>query len=160
MEPGEPDCEPRRLDDKLADPPGVLIEYDWSERMELFEDSTPQKLPLKTILDKLRGLTRDAGDEQSFDAAYVIMFRGLSTVGAHTNVRILDWYLDDDSGRATFVRACPTATPPSSMKEANQMAALLLVAHLAQLVLDARGCPHPCADRIVNRFLAMTKQLG
>lgn len=146
---------PKRLEELLPDVPGVLIEYDWSERMHLFAESTPQKLPLKTMIDKLRVLTREAGDEQTFDAAYVYMFRGLSTVGAHTNLRVLDWYLDDADGRATFVRARQDARPPSSLQDANLLSVLLLVAHLSQLVLESRGCSHAAADQVMDRFNEM-----
>jgi len=147
-----PELQPRTLTDLVPPPPGVLIESDWSERMELFAAGTPKKLPLKTMIDKLRSLTRSAGDEQTFEAAYMIMFRGLSTVGAHTNIRVLDWYLRDRDGRASFVRVGPQAEPPSSLAEGNVLSALLLVAHLAQLVLGARGGDHPMADVVMNRF--------
>lgn len=123
--------------------------------MHLFEEGTPQKLLPKTIIDKLQSLTRYAGDEQTFDAAYVYMFRGLSAVGTHTNIRVLDWYLHDDNGHATFVRAKQKAEPPSSLEDANIHSALLLVSHLSQLVLEARGCPYPAAAEVVQHFLAV-----
>lgn len=150
-----PNETPKELQEPLPDPPGVFIDYDWSERVHLFEGSTRQKLPLKTIVDKLRVFTRDAGDEQTFEAAYVYMFRGLSTVGAHTNIPVLDWYLDDGNGHAIFVRALQEARPPSSLDHANLLSTLLLVAGLSQRVLDARGCSHPLADEVMHRFTSM-----
>lgn len=155
-----PDLPARELTDLMPAPPGVLIESDWSERLEQFAGTTPKKLPLKTMIDKLRLLTRSAGDEQTFEAAYTIMFRGLSTVGAHTNIRVLDWYLRDRDGRASFVRVGPQAEPPSSLAEGNVLSALLLVAHLAQLVLGARGCDHPVADEVMNRFHDKARAVG
>ena len=150
-----PDKPQKRPNELLPEPPGVLIEYDWAERMRLFEGSEPRKLPLKTMIDKLRVFTRDAGEEETFDAAYVIMFRGLSTVGAHTNIRVLDWYLDDCDGRATFVRARQKPEPPSSLEEGDLLSVLLLVAHLSQRVLEARGCPHRAADEVMERYMAV-----
>ena len=155
-----PDQPAKKLVELLPPPPGVLIDSDWSERAKYLDGSTPRKLPLKTMIDKLRTFTRRAGAEQTFEAAYAIMFRGLSTVGAHTNIRVLDWYLDDDDGRATFVRVGRQPSPPSSLEDANVLSALLLVAHLAQLVLESRGCDHAVADEVMNRFSATAEVAG
>jgi len=88
------------------------------------------------------------------------MFRGLSTVGAHTNIRVLDWYICDNEGRASFVRVGEDALPPSSLADGNVLSALLLVAHLAQLVLASRRCPHPIADEVMDRFHAAAQAAG
>jgi hypothetical protein len=93
------------------------------------------------------------GDEETFEASYVMLFQGLSTVGAHTNIQVLSYYLDDGSGRRAFARVRPHAQPPSSLEEADLLSAILLVAHLSQRVLGRRGCEHPVADRVYQRFV-------
>lgn len=156
-----PHNEPKPLLPTEPEPPGVVLDYsDWEKRLETFESRPPQALPLMTIIDKLRTLTRAAGDEETFEAAYVMMFRGLSTVGAHTNIPVLQYYVDDRSGQATFVRARPAAVPPSSLEEPNLQTALLLVSHLSDKVLSRRGCPHPAADRIYEHFATLHAATG
>lgn len=149
---GHPTESPRPIRDELPPPPGVPMELDWSAHLKIFDGRTPTPLSLKTMVDRLRTLTADAGDAQSFDAAYVYMYRGLSSVGAHVTPNVLEWYLAHREGGRYYVHVDTNAHPPSSLEATNLHGVLLLLCHLGQRVLGSRNVDTPVSTAAFERL--------
>ena len=128
-----PDRRPKPPTDLLPDPPGVEIGIgvepeEWPKHVP---NVSPRRLPLTMIVDRVRALTREAGQEETFDAGYHLAYRGLSQFGAHANLFVLNAYLDDRAGHGNFVHVTNHASVPSSFADPNLNMALLLTAGLA-----------------------------
>lgn len=146
-----PDMPAKELHDELPMPPGEAVDFDLTDRLaSTTTDSAP--LPYTEIVVELRRLTRERGREETFDDAYNLAYRGLSSLGAHANLFVLNSYLDDRDGNATFIRIREASVVPSSFSEPNQQMCVLLSAVLAQEVLEKRGGEAPVANEIIGRF--------
>lgn len=143
---------PKELHDQLPEPAGVLIGLDLSEGLRGIPARSPKPLPLISLVDRLRRLTREAGKEESFDAAYHLAYRGLSSLGAHANLFVLNSYLDDRGGQAILIRVRTDSVVSSSFGSPNLNMALLLTAQLSSLVLGARDCLCEVSDVVLQRF--------
>ena len=147
-----PDQSPKQLHEQIPEPAGVLIGLDLSEGLRRIPTRSPKPLPLMTLVDRLRRLTREAGKEESFDAAYHLAYRGLSSLGAHANLFVLNSYLDDRGGQAILIRLRSDSAVSSSFGSPNLNMALLLTAQLSSLVLGSRDCPCQISDAVLQRF--------
>jgi hypothetical protein len=134
-----PDATPKTQHDPLPEPPGVLVNWDDIAWLKDVPNEAPTPLALTEMIERLRKLTRAAGQEEIFEVSYHLAYRGLSNFGAHTNLFVLNAYLDNRDGQGNFLRVRNTATVPGSFVLPNLNTALLLLAGLAIAVLGDRG---------------------
>jgi hypothetical protein len=119
---------------------------DLSERIAAFGEYEARALPVSEIVDALTKLALEKGfGLESFRPLYLI-YRVLSTIGAHASLNILEAYLmPGESGR--FIRIAPQPTN-GSMIDSARITALHSTAFLARAVLGEQGTPTPVADEI------------
>jgi hypothetical protein len=115
-------------------------------------DAPASRLPLRTVMDRIRRLTKDRGEEEVFDLAYEMAYRGLSGLGAHANLFVLTSYLDNGHGRANFLKFRTEAEVGPSFSEPNRRMCLLLLSGLAVRVLGDRDEPCPVARKVLDVF--------
>jgi len=119
---------------------------DLSDRIAAFGDYEARSLPVSEIVDALTKLAPEkAFGRESFRPLYLI-YRVLSTIGAHASLNILEAYLNPGpSGR--FIRIAPLPANGSMIDNAR-ITALHGTAFLASAVLGEQGSPTPVADEI------------
>lgn len=121
---------------------------DLSDRIAAFGDYEARPLPVSEIVDALTKLAPEKGfGRESFRPLYLI-YRVLSTIGAHASLNILEAYLmPGKSGR--FIRIAPLPINGSMMDNAR-ITALHGTAFLASAVLGEQGISTPVADQIAG----------
>lgn len=148
-----PERPPKSFHEPVPEPPGVIVGWDDApERSIASHRNLGRPLSLMMMVGELRRLTRAKGQEETFDAAYHLAYRGLSNLGAHANMFVLDAYLDNRKGDGIFVRVKPVASVPESFRAPNLNMALLLVAGLAASVLGDRGAVCNEASKAIRYF--------
>jgi hypothetical protein len=144
------EANPERPAKTLLDPPYVPqlqpTGLDLSDRIAAFGTYDAQPLPVSEIVDALTKLALEKGfGRESFRPLYLI-YRVLSSIGAHASLNILEAYLlPGQSGR--FIRIAPLPINGSMIDNAR-ITALHGTAFLASAVLGEQGTPTPVADKI------------
>lgn len=96
-------------------------------------DFEPQRLPLRESASRLGRLLRDANDDTAAgEVSYNIVFRSLSTMGAHTNLWVLDAYIAE---RHKVLLRVGDRLGAKSLIPAITRAAVVLTAFLTLTVL-------------------------
>lgn len=147
-----PDEPPKPLTAPLQDPVGEEVDFDLAAHLHALPYSEPAPLSLTNLIDEVGRLTREQGKAESYEAGYNLAYRGLSTLGAHANLFVLNTYLDDRHGNGVFVRVRPDASVPSTFEEPNLHMGLLLTAAIVQAAFEARSLDTPNATRIMNIY--------
>lgn len=133
-------------------PEADTIDFDSTPALAQFPHLDPKPLPLATMVDQIAGFTKGTDDEASFTVAYDLAYRGLSGLGAHPTLWVLNAYLDSNSGRSNFVRVIDDPDV-GSFAQPNLDSGLYLTTTLASKVLGAAGADLPVCDAISNRFV-------
>lgn len=145
--------EPQKvLIDELNAPPGEILEFDLSSYLERWKGVPMGRLSNSEVVAELGRLTKERGREETYADAYNLAYRGLSTLGAHATLFVLNSYLDDRGGKSSLIRVRRRSHFPSSFEEPNLQMALLLTAVLAHEVFAARGTSVEVAAQIIQRF--------
>lgn len=147
-----PDQRQKPLRALVSDPVAVPSNLDHAVLLGDMPDAPAKRLPLRTVMDRIRQLTKDRGEEEVFDLAYEMAYRGLSGIGAHANLFVLNSYLDNGHGRANFLKFREDAELGPSFSEPNRRMSLLLLAGLAVCVLGDRDEPCPVARKVLDVF--------
>jgi hypothetical protein len=147
-----PESQPKKMHDLLPKPRGVFVGWDDIGWLKSIPKVPPARLPLTEMVNRLRLLTREAGQEELFDVSYHLAYRGLSNFGAHANLFVLNAYLDHREGRGVFVKVSPAASVPSSFDQPNLSMSLLLLAGLSVAVLGDQDCECPNARHVLEGF--------
>ena len=132
--PGEPQLE---LLPKVPVPSTQPVDLDLSPAIVIGGDFDPVRLPLREIATRLNPMLRRAGDASAaIEVSYNYVFRGLSTLGAHTNFWVIDGYI---SGRdRNFLRVADRPGVPPMLDEVAHTA-IVLTAFLALTVLESEA---------------------
>lgn len=112
----------------------------------------PKKLPLIDVIRRIGKMTEEAGTPESFELAYQMAYRSLSSFGAHPSMWVLDCYLDSREGTAIFIRIREDAEVPGSFDVSNSYMALFLLCGLSVAVIESRDGPCRIAQDILDRF--------
>ena len=143
---------PKPLHQRLLEPVGVAAGVTADEWRSRLPNVTPSRLPLIEIVKRLAPITRARGYEETYEAAYHLAYRSLSSLGAHPSLFVLDSYLDNRHGRGLLLRIRAHAEVPSLFAVPNKEMSLLLLCGLSEAVFGARDVPHPIAQRVLRRF--------
>ncbi len=109
------------------------------------------RMALPAVIARLNELaSSEEGVKGGFDAAYALAYRGLSSLGAHPTLWVLNSYIDSPV-RSIMLRTSRTMSAPS-MADAVLHTALLQTAALTQRVLGLRNTPAPVADAVAGRY--------
>lgn len=143
---------PKPLTEPLEYPPGEEVDFDLSAHLHALPHGDPAPLSLTNVIDEVGRLTREQGKAESYEAGYNLAYRGLSSLGAHANLFVLNSYLDDREGQGVFVRVRADASVPSTFEEPNLHMGLLLTAAMVQAAFEARDLDAPNASRIMSLY--------
>jgi hypothetical protein len=119
---------------------------DLSDRIAAFGAYEAQSLPVSEIVDALTKLAPEKGfGRESFRPLYLI-YRVLSTIGAHASLNVLEAYLLP--GRSGWLIRIAPLPINGSMTDNARITALHGTAFLASAVLGEQGIPTPIAAEI------------
>lgn len=128
------------LEPLLAEPQQELIELRLRGANPNLVFANDSDLNYSDLVSKVHRLSAAAGEEHDPAVVYSYVYRGLSNLGAHPTVDVLDNYIDDRRGQGVFARVA-REFQLASLATANAATAFLLTADLAMKVLGRRGLP-------------------
>lgn len=146
-----PDLPPKRLYEPAPVPTEQTIDFDSKPAIARLAHIDPQRLPVSTIVARLAGYTKGTEDETTFSVAYDLTYRGLSGLGAHPTLWVLNSYLDNRAGTGIMIRI-RDETGADPLAQPNLDSGLLLVSGLSARLLGAHGVDTPIADSLVARY--------
>jgi hypothetical protein len=110
-----------------------------------------QRLPFSTIIAQLNKLAKEkAIGEENFDVLYIVIYRLLSTVGAHPSLELFNTYIQF-AETDNFVRVRRKMNSPS-FDPVVRHTSLMATAFLTNRVLAKAGGSSPVADAILDRY--------
>ena len=148
--PGEPS---KALTDEMPLPRRTAVALDLAAAIDdgPADDDQPPPLPLAAIVARLNEYGRaQEGPDAVLDMVYDLGYRGLSTLGAHPTLWVLDAYVDHTE-RSTMVSTVPEMRAVS-MGRPVLNTAVMLTAALIQKVMDLKGHEAPMASSVSARY--------
>lgn len=123
------------------------IGFDVSNSAAYNLDVPEAELRFAEVASRLGPMARHAGaKELNFELMYHLVYRGLSTLGAHPTLWVLDQYL---SWPRNFLRVS-SAIDSAPIADGATYVALVMTAILSQQVLQILGCETPEAEMVVH----------
>ncbi len=127
-----PDRPSLALNPELPLPEMQTIDFDLGPALLASEGFEAKALPLRELAS--RPLLRTAGDgSAAAELSYNIVFRGLPTLGAHTNLWVVDSYITDRDRNFARVADSMQVSP---MAPAVELGGIVLTAFLLLVVLE------------------------
>lgn len=147
-----PDAAPKPLVEEVPVPMRTAVDLDLHRTLGgRASDDEVSPLALAGIVERLNEYGRATeGPDAVFDMVYDLGYRGLSTLGAHPTLWVLNTYLDYTE-TSTMV-ATVGQMRAGSMGESVLNTAVMLTAALSEKVIGLKGDEAPVAESVSARY--------
>lgn len=143
---------PKPLHDLPYVPQLEPFRLDLNDVIDEFGVHPAQGLPISEIVEALTKWGPERGFAQESLAPVYVIYRFLSSVGAHTTMSVLEEYLATRKPNALFIKAAAAPNLGGPMTDAIRCSALYLTAALAAHVLGEHGGKITAAQQVAERW--------